>query len=151
MRRHPRAKRLQVIASMAAREEEKLLNAWGQLQQRLAQEEEQRQQLELYRLEYQQKISSPSTQAVSAGFVHNALGFMAQIDQALNAQLERLNLLRKQVEVARQQYLAQRGRVKALVGLMDKLDVEYDAEQEKIQQKQSDEWANRAANLRMKR
>lgn len=149
MRRHPRAKRLQVILDMAEREQEKLLRRWGELQQQLVAEQQQRQQLETYHQEYQQQISAPSSTSLSAGQLHTTLGFMAQVKQALNAQVQRLNLLEKQTELARQAFLQQQGKTQALLKLMDKLDGEYDQEQEKQLQKQADEWANRAASLRM--
>lgn len=149
MRRHPRAKRLQIILDMAEREQEKLLQQWGELQQQLLAEQQQREQLENYYQEYQQQISSPSAASVSAGQLHTTLGFMSQVKQALNAQQERLKLLEKQTEKARQAFLHQQGKTQALVKLMDKLDIEYDLEMDKQLQKQADEWANRAASMRM--
>lgn len=151
MRRHPRAKRLQVILDMAEREQEQLLQAWGQLQQKLQAEQQQRDQLVAYNEEYQQKISAPGNGPLSAGALHATLGFMQQIEEALNKQQERLVLLEKQTDYARQQYLTQHGKVSALLGLMDKLDAEHDALEEKNQQKQADEWANRAASIRLQK
>lgn len=150
MRRHPRAKRLQVLLDMAEREEEKRLHSWGQLQQQLQGEQEQRQQLLAYNNEYQQRISAPGQGRLSSGSLHATLGFMQQIEDALQQQQQRLALLQKQTDHARQQYLEQHGKVRALVTLMDRLDQEQAAEDDKQLQKQSDEWANRAASLRMR-
>lgn len=146
MRRHPRAQRLQVILDLAEREEEKCLAAWGELQQKLQSEEEQRDQLQAYNHEYQQKISSPSTQAIKAGDIHATLGFMQQIKGVLQSQQEKIVLLIEQADSAKQRYLEQRGKAQALHKLMDKLDKEFDTEEEKAQQKQADEWSNRMAN-----
>lgn len=151
MRRHPRAKRLQVILDMAEREQEKLLARWGECQQQLLAEQQQRQQLETYHQEYQQQISAPSAISLTAGQLHTTLGFMAQVKQALEAQVQRLNLLETQTEQARQAFLQQQGKTQALVKLMDKLDQEHDQAEEKELQKQADEWANRAASLRMQK
>lgn len=151
MRKHPRAKRLQVLLDMAEREEQELLRRWGELQQQLQAEQEQRQQLVSYNEEYQQRISMPGQGMVSAGTLHATLGFMQQIERALQQQSEKLNLLQKQTEQARQRYLDQHGKVRALTGLMDKLDLEHAAGEEKQQQKLADEWANRAAALRQQR
>ena len=68
---------------------------------------------------------------VSAGTLHATLGFMQQIERALQQQSEKLNLLQKQTEQARQRYLDQHGKVRALTGLMDKLDLEHAASEEK--------------------
>lgn len=151
MRKHPRAKRLQVLLDMAEREEQDLLRRWGELQQQLQAEQEQRQQLVSYNNEYQQRISAPGQGMVSAGTLHATLGFMQQIERALQQQSEKLNLLQKQTAQARQRYLEQHGKVRALIGLMDKLDLEQAASEDKQQQKQADEWANRAAALRQQR
>lgn len=149
MRRHPRAQRLQVILNLAEREEEKRLAVWGELQQKLQSEEEQRDQLEAYNSEYQRKISSPSTEAIRAGDIHATLGFMQQIKGVLQGQKEKIVLLQSQAETAKKAYLEQRGKAQALHKLMDKLDKEFDAEEEKDQQKQADEWSNRIASQRM--
>ena len=41
MRRHPRARRLQVVLDLTEREEQQALSQWGALQQKLAAEQEQ--------------------------------------------------------------------------------------------------------------
>lgn len=146
---HPRAKRLKVLHSLAEREQDARLRAWGELQQKLKAELEQRTLLESYQQEYQRQISQPTSMAISAGLVHGTLGFMTQIEQALTAQQEKLTLLKRQTEQARQAFLEQQSKTQALVKLMDKLDQEYLLEQEKQLQKQTDELVNRAASLRM--
>ncbi|MCT7357468.1 flagellar export protein FliJ [Thalassolituus pacificus] len=145
MRRHPRARRLQILFDMAEKAEQQALQEWGQLQQKLHQEEEQRTQLSGYANEYQQQLSVPSGKALSSGFLHNTLGFIGQIETALKTQNEQIKLLQDRVTAARNQYLEHHGKVKALSGLMDRLDHEYDQQADKELQKQSDEWANRAA------
>lgn len=146
---HPRAKRLKVLHNLAEREQEARLKVWGELQQKLKAELEQRTLLESYQQEYQRQISQPTSTAISAGIVHGTLGFMAQIEQALTAQQEKLALLKQQTERAREAFLEQQGKTQALVKLMDKLDQEYLLEQDKQLQKQTDELVNRAASLRI--
>lgn len=151
MSHHPRAKRLDFVLKMAQDQEEKRLKAFGEAQRKLHEEVEQRQLLTRYQEEYQRQISAPSTQAVSAGVLHGTLNFMQQIEQALVAQKEKIALLNEQVEAAKKSYLEQHGKVQALVKLMEKLDQEFFVEEDKKQQKQADEWANRAASMRMRR
>lgn len=148
MRRHARAKRLQIILDLAEREQEKRLQAWGQLQAQLHAEQQQREQLLRYHQEYQQQISAPTTQALSAGQLHTTLGFMGQVQQALTSQEEKLHRLEMRTEQARLAFLEQQGKTQALVKLMDKLDAEHDLAVEKELQKQADEWANRQASLK---
>lgn len=150
MRKHPRAQRLQVLLDMAEREEQQRLRVWGELQQKLQAEQQQRQQLISYNQEYQQQISAPGGGPLQAGLLHATLGFMQQIEQALNKQSEKLALLQQQTERARLHYLEQNSKVRALQGLMDRLDQEHVLAEGKQQQKMADEWANRAAALKMK-
>ena len=145
MHRHPRAKRLKVIVDLAEKAEQQALAEWGRLQQKLQQEEQQKQQLDSYVSEYQKRISAPSSQQLSGGSIQNALGFISQIKQALNQQQQQLNLLQQQVDNAHSVYTSQHGKVKALHNLLDKLDKEFDSEQEKQAQRLADEWANRKA------
>jgi len=143
--RHPRAKRLKVIVDLAEKAEQQALSEWGQLQQKLVQEQQQQQQLEDYAAEYQRSLSTPSAQGMTGGAIQNALGFIGQIKQALTQQQQQLTLIEKQVDSAQQAYLEQHGKVKALHHLLEKLDHEYDQEQDKQAQRLADEWANRAA------
>jgi len=145
MRRHPRARRLQVVLDLTEREEQEALRVWGEIQQKLNDEKMQRQQLQEYTQEYQQKISAPATTAVSAGIIHNALGFMAQIETALQRQNEQIRLLQGRAEKAQESYLILHGKVKALTELIERLEQEAQQLDDKDAQKQADEWANRAA------
>ncbi len=145
MRRHPRAQRLQVVLDLTERQEQDALREWGTLQQQLLQEQNQRQQLEVYTLEYQQQISAPRDTPVTAGSVHNALGFMGQIEAALKSQSQKIRQVQDKTDKARESYLVLRGKVKALTDLIDKLEQEFMLQDEKNAQKQADEWANRAA------
>ncbi|WP_430459796.1 flagellar export protein FliJ [Thalassolituus sp. LLYu03] len=142
-RRHPRARRLQVVLDLTEREEKEALSVWGDIEQKLRAEEQQREQLSLYRDEYQQKISLPGQ--LSAGHMHNTLGFMSQIESAMRSQNEQISLLRKRADAARELYLQWHGKVKALSDLIDRLEGEAAAADDRQAQKQSDEWANRAA------
>lgn len=148
MRRHPRAQRLQVILDLAERAEEKSLSEWGELQQSLQSEIEQKDQLLAYNQEYQEKISAPSQQAIRSGDIHATLNFMQQIKGVLDSQQERVALLEKQTETAKQAYMEKRSKAQALHKLMDKLDKEQDQKEEKQQQKDADEWSNRLAHQR---
>lgn len=144
-RRHPRAKRLTVILDLAEKAEKQALSEWGLLQQQLQNEEQQKQQLDEYVAEYQRSLALPSGNAQSGGAIQNTLGFISQVEAALQQQAQQLNLLQQRVDASKEAYLAQHGKVKALNNLLDKLDLEFDQEQDKQQQRQADEWANRAA------
>jgi flagellar protein FliJ len=54
-------------------------------------------------------------------------------------------LLKGRINKAREVYLQYRSKTEGLQRLIDKLDLEWSNEQQKVEQRQSDEWANRAA------
>jgi len=145
MKRHPRSRRLQVVLDLTEREEQQALQIWGELQQKLQHENEQKQQLETYSHEYQQMISSPSQTAMKAGQVHNALGFIGQIGRAISTQQQQITLLQKKADAAQKNYLTLHGKVKALQDLIERLEQEAAQAADKEEQKQTDEWAARAA------
>lgn len=145
MNRHPRARRLRLIVDLAEKAEQQALAEWGRLQQKLQQEEQQKQQLDDYVGEYQRGISMPSSRSLRGGDIHNAMGFISQIKQALSQQQQQIALLQQQVEQAQQAYVEQHAKVKALHNLLEKLDLEFDQQQDKQAQRLADEWANRAA------
>lgn len=149
MRAHPRAKRLEFVLNLAKQEETRLLQVLAEQQHKLSEELSQREQLERYHQEYQTQISAPGQTRLQAGLMHATLGFMQQIKQALQLQQERITLLHSQIEQATQAYLTQHGKVQAMDKMLTRLDQEYAVQQEKEQQKQTDEWVNRVASLRM--
>lgn len=145
IRRHPRAKRLTVILNMAEKAEKQALAEWGQLQQQLQKEQDQQQQLDSYVGEYQRSLALPSERSLTGGAIHNTLSFLYQVQAAVKQQAEAVNLLRQRVDASQEVYLTCHGKVKALNKLLDKLDLEYEQESNKQEQRQADEWANRAA------
>ena len=88
--RHPRARRLSVVLELAEKDEKEALRRWGDSQQKLGAEEERQQQLTLYAADYQKQISTPSAGQISAGMIHNTLGFISQIETALHQQQEQI-------------------------------------------------------------
>jgi flagellar protein FliJ len=143
--RHPRGKRLLPVYRQAQQQQQQALTEWGQLQQRLQDEEQQRQQLLDYADDYRRQITSPSSTCISAAAIHNTLGFLRQVEQAVAGQQQQINLLKGRINKAREVYLQYRSKTEGLQRLIDKLDLEWSNEQQKVEQRQSDEWANRAA------
>ncbi|WP_157730006.1 flagellar export protein FliJ [Bacterioplanes sanyensis] len=150
MARHPRAIRLQTVVKLAERDERQALANLGQAQQKLQAEQEQKQQLSDYANDYQQQLSGGHGGQLSAAQLHTTVGFLRQIEQALKQQQEQIVLLQKQVEHERGIWQQCQAKLKALHHLLDKLDQEYDEQQQRLEQHQADEWSNRAAFDRLK-
>lgn len=147
--RHPRGRRLIPVYRQALQAQQQALAEWGQLQQKLQQEEEQRQQLLDYADDYRRQITAPSTGLIQSATIHNTLGFLLQVEQAVAGQAQQINLLKARIERARELYLSRRGKSEGLLRLIEKLDLEWDQQQLKAEQRQADEWANRAAFQRL--
>lgn len=147
--RHPRGKRLLPVYRQALQQQQQALAEWGQLQQKLQEEEEQRQQLLEYADDYRRQITAPSTGLILSATIHNTLGFLAQVEQAVQGQAQQIHLLKARIERARDIYLHKRGKTEGLQRLLDKLDQEWEEQQQKAEQRQADEWANRAAFQRL--
>ncbi|AHK17406.1 flagellar export protein FliJ [Thalassolituus oleivorans] len=148
--RHPRARRLAVVLELAEKDEKEALRRWGDSQKKLVLEEERQQQLTVYAADYQKQIATPSSGHISAGMIHNTLGFISQIETALNQQQEQIKRLRAQTERARDAYLKSHGKVQAMQQLLQRLEQEFEHEQDRQQQREADEWATRNAAIRPK-
>lgn len=145
MRRHPRAKRLELIFQLAEKDEKQALKNWGEIQQKLDLETQQREQLIQYADEYRSRFSADHNDQLNAGYLHHCLDFISKIEKGLQAQQEQLHLLQAQAEQAKQVFLQAQAKRKGFEHMLDKLDKEYDQAQLKVEQKEADEWANRRA------
>lgn len=141
--RHPRARRLAVVLDLTRREEQEALQRWGDIQQRLTSEHEKRTQLDTYVADYRCQITSPTTQAVSAGNIHNSLEFIQQIESALQQQEIQISQLEAQNTSARNSYLETHNKADALEKMIGRLEDEHQQELNRLEQQESDEWANR--------
>lgn len=141
--RHPRARRLGVVLDLTRREEQEALQRWGDIQQRLLAEKEKRTQLCAYADDYRRQITTPNTQAVSAGNIHNSLDFIRQIESALVQQETQISQLDAQSTTARSAYLDVHNKADALEKMIDRLEQEHQQDLNRREQIESDEWASR--------
>ena len=140
---NPRAQRLDSIRALAQREEQQALTVWGNIQKKVQAEEAQQQQLAGYAAEYQRQLSSGQGGRISAAALHNTAGFLVQIDQAVQAQKKQLALLHQQAQDAQQIWQEKHARVQSYDRLIEKLEDDYQQQQERTEQKLADEWASR--------
>ena len=145
---HPRARRLIVVARLQQQQLRQSQQRCADLQQRLQQEQQQGQQLQNYRDEYQTQLAQPDSQSVSGEILHHKVYFIQQINQSLTAQQVRLEELNEQVRLAQKHFAENQQKAKGLVDLMDGLDQQWQQEQQKLEQRQSDEWSNQQYSRR---
>ena len=143
-----RIKRLKFVLAMAEEKEKKDLQAWGQYQQRLVQEQEKLSQLEQYMLEYRTSLTSQQAISIQSGQIQNTIAFIEQIKEASGHQESQINLVQQQAEGAKRVYLQTRAKAEALRKLIEKLSQQLTAIEEKQDQKLMDEFAARSARAR---
>ncbi len=143
-----RAKRLGLVLKMAEEKEQTDLQTWGRYQQQLEQEQATFNQLEEYMTEYRTTLTSNHAAAIKGGQVQNTIAFIEQIKEACGHQQQQINLIQQQAEGAQRVYLAARAKAQALRKLIEKLNSQASAIEEKQEQKLMDEFAARSARNR---
>lgn len=142
-----RAKRLGFVLKMAEEKEQKDLQTWGGYQQQLEQEKEKLTQLEQYTAEYRASLSSASAPSILGGQIQNTIAFIEQIKDACGHQESQINLIQQQSDGAKRVYLASRAKAQALRKLIEKLNAQATAAEEKQAQKIMDEFAARSSRI----
>jgi flagellar protein FliJ len=143
-----RAKRLGLVLKMAEEKEQIDLQTWGRYQQQLEQEQATFNQLEEYMTEYRTTLTSNHAAAIKGGQVQNTIAFIEQIKEACGHQQQQINLIQQQAEGAQRVYLAARAKAQALRKLIEKLNAQASAIEDKQEQKLMDEFAARSARNR---
>jgi flagellar FliJ protein len=143
-----RVKRLRFVLSMAEEKEQKDLHTWGQYQQRLVKEEEKMSLLEQYMTEYRSSLTTQQSVSIQGGQIQNTIAFIEQIKEACGHQQSQINLVQQQAEGAQRVYLQARSKAEALRKLIEKLNSQLLAIEEKQDQKLMDEFAARSARSR---
>ena len=143
-----RVKRLRFVLSMAEEKEQKDLHTWGQYQQRLVKEEEKMSLLEQYMTEYRSSLTTQQSVSIQGGQIQNTIAFIEQIKEAWGHQQSQINLVQQQAEGAQRVYLQARSKAEALRKLIEKLNSQLLAIEEKQDQKLMDEFAARSARSR---
>lgn len=143
-----RIKRLGFVLKMATDKEQQDLKVWGQYQQKLEHEVGKLTQLEQYMTEYRLSLTSQQSGPIQGGQIQNTIAFIEQIKDASSQQQQQINLIEQQAEGAKRLYLAARAKAEALRKLIEKMNNQAFALEEKQDQKMMDEFAARSARNR---
>lgn len=136
-----RSQRLKNIMSMAEKKEKDAANALGYLNTKIAGEEQKRQQLLDYELEYHDKIIETGKAGISGSTLRTYFGFMNKLNDAANQQVGHIADLEQQVDQVQQYWFKTRGKLKAFESLVEKVEQEEAREADKQEQKVLDEFA----------
>ncbi|MDP1932012.1 MAG: flagellar export protein FliJ [Gammaproteobacteria bacterium] len=138
-----RSRRLNVVVGLALRKAQESARALAYVQEKLRSEEQKLKQLEHYLLEYRSTQHQQGTQGISAQQFMNYNRFSANIEHAIEQQKQQIDIVTRQVEQVRQHWQALDARYKGLEKLRDRLVQEENAAQERVLQKEQDEFASR--------
>ncbi|RMG57845.1 MAG: flagellar export protein FliJ [Gammaproteobacteria bacterium] len=143
----PRSERIKPVSRIERNRERDAARALGDARQQLQAMQQQLDQLVCYRDEYHQRYARALTGLQRAG-IEQYRRFLAQLDQAIEQQRQLLQQCQQNMDQCRAVWLAQRSRLKAVEGLIERLQAEEHKQAEKREQQALDERALQAHRRR---
>lgn len=138
-----RSQRLAVVVTLAQRKADESARALAYIQQRLRADQQQLQQLEEYLVEYRTSLQTQGQQGVSAQQFRVFVNFSQNVERAIEQQKQQVATVTRQVEQIRRHWQRLDARHKGLEKLHARLLLEESAAQERVAQKEQDEFAGR--------
>ncbi|MDR6236120.1 flagellar export protein FliJ [Pseudomonas oryzihabitans] len=139
-----RAERLGPVVEMSEREERDAAQRLGQCQQQLAQAEFKLGELQRYREDYQQRLVVNGSRGVTGQWLIGYQRFLSQLEEAIGQQERNAQWHRDVVAKARTQWQERYARLEGLRKLVERYKQEQRLVEDKREQKQMDEYAQRA-------
>ncbi|MDO8273134.1 MAG: flagellar export protein FliJ [Gammaproteobacteria bacterium] len=138
-----RSQRLAVVVTLAQRKADESARALAYIQQRLQADQQQLQQLEEYLVEYRTSLQTQGQQGVSAQQFRVFVSFSQNVERAIEQQKQQVATVIRQVDQVRRHWQRLDARHKGLEKLHARLLTEESAAQERLAQKEQDEFAVR--------
>ncbi len=138
-----RSQRLAVVVTLAQRKADESARALGYIRQRLQADQQQLQQLEEYLVEYRTSLQTQGQQGVSAQQFRVFVNFSQNVERAIEQQQQQVATVTRQVEQVRRHWQRLDARHKGLGKLHARLLLEESVAQERVEQKEQDEFAGR--------
>ena len=139
-----RSDRLQVVLDLEKRREEAALNEMQQARAALDAEEKRRDDLQRYLSEYQHQMRQGASGTVHASRLQAMHGFVAQLDQAIRQQQQRIDAANRQFQLKREQWQQAWERREGMDRFIRECRLQEQRADDRREQKEIDE----AANLR---
>lgn len=139
-----RAKRLQPVQDMIDDAERRLAQSLANCEQRLREGETKLQELQRYLAEYRQQFSNSAARGMGATGLRDYQAFLAKLDEAIRQQSEAVRKLRADRDAERLRWQDAARRAKALDHVAGQWRNEERRAQERREQRDSDERAQRS-------
>jgi len=138
-----KSQRLKPVTKIAVAKERDAARHMGQQQNVLQQHKSKLNELIQYRLEYVDKMMSAGSAGIGAGQMQDYTRFIRRLDEAIVYQRSQIELAMRQLEVKQREWQAMHTRSEALNKVVDRYRVAEIREQDKREQNESDERAQR--------
>lgn len=142
-----RSKRLQPVQRITERREKEAARVLGEYQQQLQQLQQQLLELERYREEYRGHYQQSGRAGITAQRLLQLQQFLANIDQAIEQQQQAISHAELQCEEKKQLWFQARGRTQALEKVAERYSDDERQQQNRREQKENDEFAQRDRGL----
>lgn len=134
-----RAQRLSPLIRIAEKSVQEALSYMGNIQQRMEEEKERRENLILYQKEYQASFNHTGRQGIRGAQIQQFEAFMQQIDTALLNQQTQIQHIQSQLDNARDVYIQLNTRLESYKKLKNRLTDQAIASENQQLQKLLDE------------
>lgn len=141
-----RSERLQPVQRITEAREKEKVRALGESQQQLQQLKVQLRELEQYRGDYQRQFEQAGKAGFSAQKMIQLQQFLSNIDQAITQQKQSIVNAEAMCEEKRQSWFNARNRTQALDKVAERYRQDEQQQQNRREQKENDEFAQRADN-----
>ena len=137
------SKRLQPIHDYKQRQEDEAAKRLAQVSSEIQQKKKSLSDLESYRLEYDQKFLETSSEGVSAKRMKDYQAFMNNLAQVLGQQKAAIEMLEREFEEKKRQWLAAKNRTTAIGKVQQGYQQKEDSIEEKKEQREQDDRSSR--------
>lgn len=145
-----RSKRLQPVQRLTQAREKDAARALGNSRQQLQQLQQQLAELERYREEYRKHYQQSGNAGFSAQKLQQLQLFLANIDQAIAQQQQAIANAEKLCEQQKASWFRARGKTQALDKVVERYQEDERQQQNRREQKENDEYAQRGRSLPVK-
>lgn len=138
-----RAKRIEPVQDIAEDREKKLAVSLVAFERRVSEAETKQQELERYRLEYQQQYAQRAGKGMGVAELRDYQAFLARLNEAVKQQQAVVQRARAERDAERTRWQEAARKAKALDHVIDKWNAEERRVQDRREQRESDERGQR--------
>ena len=141
-----KSKRLQPICDFTKRKEDEAAKVVARASQNLNSQKQRLVDLKNYRAEYAQQFAQAGGAGLNASRMRDYQNFMGNLSKVIDQQQSAIQVLEREFEAKKRQWLAERSRTKALTTVQDRYVSKETLQEEKKLQKEIDDRYSRSTS-----